>query len=52
MSPAFAGCTAHRCEFDCILYREALSLPSSASLTVEEQDRVIAQIFKAARNAV
>lgn len=45
-SPAYAGCEAYRCEFDRELHGEALSLPSSANLTTEDQERVISAILK------
>jgi perosamine synthetase len=44
LSPAHASCQAYRCEVSEQLYRRALSLPSSAGLTVEQQQKVIGSI--------
>jgi perosamine synthetase len=50
VSRAFEGCFSWGCDFDTVLHREALSLPSSSNLTDEEQDRVITAIFQLLRH--
>lgn len=47
-SQAHTGCEAFGCEISAALHRQALSLPSSANLTHEDQDRVITAIRQAA----
>lgn len=49
-SVAFQGCFSWRCDFDTILHREALSLPSSSNLTEEEQGRIITAILQQLRH--
>jgi perosamine synthetase len=45
LSRPFADCPAYRCETVLELWAEALSLPSSSDLTLDDQDRVIDAIL-------
>lgn len=51
LSPAHRGAQSYHCETAGTLYRDALSLPCSAGLTGEQQDRVIEALRQAAASA-
>lgn len=48
-SKPFAGCTAYRCEVADAVHAEALSLPSTSSLSDTDRDRVIAAVLACSR---
>jgi perosamine synthetase len=50
-SPAHAGAQAYRCDVADAVYAAAVSLPSSVSLTADDQQRVIDTVSSAVRRA-